>query len=67
MKLDVTELDAQIKFLREQASRLRDLTAKPGNGWAEANARKMEKIVETLSEVRRDLQMTGMSGKRIGE
>lgn len=65
MRATVTELDAHIKFLREQASRLRDLTARPGNQWAESNARKMEAIVETLLEVRRDCQMTTMSGKRL--
>lgn len=67
MKPTVTSLDGQIKFMREQASRLRDLAARPGNRWAEQNAAKMEGIVETLSVLRRDLQMTGMNGKRIGE
>lgn len=67
MKASVEKLDSQIKFMREQASRLRDLCARPGNRWAEQNATKMEQIAEVLAEVRRDLQMTGMNGKRIDE
>ena len=65
MRIDVIELDEQIKFLREQSARLRNLAAQPGAQWAEANARKMDKIVETLTKLRRDMQMTTMSSKRI--
>lgn len=65
MRANVSELDQQIKFLREQASRLRDLAARPGARWAEVNARKMDDIVKVLEELRRDHQMTGMNGKRI--
>lgn len=60
------QLDGQIKFIREQASRLRDLSARGGAKWAEHNAHKMDQIAETLTEVRRELQMTGMNGQRIG-
>ena len=67
MKTNVIVLDGQIKFLREQASRLRDMTARPGNGWAEQNATKMDRIVDVLLEVRRDLQMTTLSGKPLEE
>lgn len=64
---DVTahELDEYIKFLREQAARLRDLSARQGGPWAEVNAAKMDKIATLLGSLRRDLQMTGMNGKRI--
>lgn len=66
LKVDIHELDEQIKFLGEQASRLRDLAARqPGSRWAESNARKMDKIAALLGELRRDQQMTGMNGKRI--
>ena len=65
MKTNVIILDAQIKFLRWQAEKLRDLAARPGNGWAAQNATNMERIADTLLEVRSDLQMTTMSGKRL--
>lgn len=67
MKTSVEKLDSQIKFMHEQASRLRVLAASPGNRWAEQNAAKMEQIAEVLIDARRDLQMTGMNGKKIGE
>lgn len=66
MRTTVSQLDSQIKFLREQAARLRDLTARPGQQWAERNAARMDEIAETLTEFRRDMQMTGMNGERIG-
>lgn len=65
MRIDVVEIDEQIKFLREQASRLRDLAARPGARWAEANARKMDKIIETLTQVRREFQMTTVGDRRL--
>lgn len=67
MRTSVEKLDSQIKFLCEQAARLRELTARPGQQWAEQNAAKMDAIAETLTELRRDLQMTGMNGKRIAD
>lgn len=59
------ELDAQIKFLREQASRLRSVATRPGQRWAEGSAARMDEIVETIMEFRREMMMTGMNGKRI--
>ncbi|HSV90876.1 MAG TPA: hypothetical protein VLH80_07235 [Nitrospiraceae bacterium] len=65
MKVDIHKLDEQIKFLRDQASRLDDLRAKPGNQWATRNADMMRGIAATLLDLRREQQMTGMSGKKI--
>jgi hypothetical protein len=63
MKLDIGKLDLHIRFLQNEVKSLRDLR----KVWSEAKAEKMNAIIETLTEVRRDQQMTGMNGKRIGE
>lgn len=63
MKLDIGKLDAHIRLLQNEAKSLRDLH----KVWAETKAEKMSAVIETLIEVRRDQQMTGMNAKRIGE
>lgn len=65
MKLNIEKLDEQVIFLNEQASRLDKLGEKPGNQWARRQAEMMRAIATTLTEVRREQQMTTMSGKRI--
>lgn len=65
MKLNVVTLDLQIKFLEEQAKRLEDLAARPGNSWAQRNADQMRGIKKLLEDLRREQQMTTMSGKPI--
>ena len=67
MKTNVTELDGYVRFIRAQAARLDELAKNRGVRWAEADAEKMRKIAEALLEVRRDLQMTTMSGKSLEE
>lgn len=65
MKVDVQKLDRQIKFLREQASRLDAMRTQSGTEWAIRNADMMRSIVDVLVEVRREHQMIGMDGKKI--
>lgn len=65
MKVDIPKLDRQIKFLNEQAVRLDSLRAQPGNQWATRNSDMMLSIVAVLVELRREHQMTGMSGRKI--
>lgn len=61
----VSDIDQHVKFLQEQAERLEQLGEERSYRWAEVNARQMRDIVKTLLEVRRDLQMTTLSGKRM--
>lgn len=65
LDIKVTELDDQVKFLNEQADRLEQLARERSYRWAEVQARTMRKIRDTLLQVRREMQMTAMSGKRI--
>jgi hypothetical protein len=60
-KLDTTLLDAQIAFLRREINRLGSLDAP----WADTTMTVLQGIVETLTTVRRQIAMTGMSGKPI--
>lgn len=63
LHVDITKLDADIKFLRDEADRLRAMSG----AWAKSKAARFDEIVEFLVEVRRDHQMTGIGGKRIDE
>lgn len=65
MRLNIKELDEQVIFLNEQAVRLDRIGEKPGNQWARRQAEVMRAIAKTLTEVRREQQMTTMSGRRI--
>lgn len=57
------ELDKQIRFCADEVQDLRKKYA--NTPWAVRKAKMLEKIVETLTDVRRGLVMTGMSGKRL--
>ena len=60
---DVTKLDKHIEFLRGEARYLR--TSQPKAQWALTKANRFDEVADALVEVRREKQMTGMSGKRI--
>lgn len=59
-KIDVAKIDQHLTFLRREVSRLGEHA---GTGWAERNLTEMKSIIETLTEMRRAMQMTTMSGK----
>lgn len=65
MKHDIALLDRQIKFLQEQAVRLRSGYATAQ--WAQAQANMFDGIRETLRVIRQEQQMTGLGGKRLEE
>jgi len=66
MRLDVQELDRHVITLREQAERLEKLSGERGYKWAEVQARQLRRIADFLLNIRREHQMTGMNGQRIG-
>jgi hypothetical protein len=59
--VDVEKIDQHLKFLRAEIEQL-DGRAEV---WAARKKRALESIVDTLAEVRRDKQMTTISGKRL--
>jgi len=59
--VDVATIDHHLKFLRSEIDYLR----KRSEEWAQRKADEMESIVETLTLVRREKQMTGIAGRRI--
>lgn len=59
--IDVAKIDRQLAFLHEEIGRLRRMAPH----WAQVKAEKLEGVVETLIEVRREKQMTGLGGKQI--
>ena len=61
--IDVSRLDRDITFLRDEAKRLRNMEGPPQ--WALTKANRFDETADTLVMVRRDQQMTGMSGRRI--
>lgn len=60
-KLDVPRLDKHIERIRGESDRLRALKMR----WAESRAAQWDELLEDLQDLRRDMQMTGMHGKRI--
>lgn len=58
------ELDRGIKFLADEATRLRS-SEQGRQYWAMQKCKSMDDIREILRKVRQNQQMTGMSGKRI--
>lgn len=58
---EVATIDRHLTFLRSEIEYLR----KRSEEWAQNKAANLESIAETLTQVRRDKQMTGMAGKRI--
>lgn len=65
MALNITELDEHVVFLREQADRLEKLADERKYRWATIQSKRMRKIAQMLLDIRRDQQMTTMSGQRI--
>ena len=63
--IPVAQLDKHLRFVREEAQRLRDM--KPMPQWAYGKALRFDELGDALVEIRRDVQMTGMDGKRIEE
>jgi hypothetical protein len=63
MNLTVKELDEHMKFLQTEASRLRSMHSNAS--WAFDKADKMEKIGGILRDLRSEIQMTGLGGKKI--
>ena len=61
--LDIDELDRYLKFLQDQATRLR--RSYPKERWAQSNADNFMAIHEILRELRQQQQMRGVGG-RIG-
>lgn len=59
--IDVPKLDRQIAFLQAEMRRLRGMSA----GWALDKAARYEEIVETLTQMRKQKQMTGFLGRPI--
>lgn len=58
-KFDINLLDAQIGFLRREATRVEAFS------WGASPARVMNGIIDVLTTVRRQTAMTGMSDKPI--
>lgn len=63
MRAEVTveSLDRQIAFLNGEMRRLRGMSA----AWALDKAARYEEIIETLTSVRKQKQMTGFMGRPI--
>jgi hypothetical protein len=63
IKIDARDLDGHLGFLRNEISVLR----RQDKPWAETKADRLEKIMAIIADLRREKQMTGISGKRIDE
>lgn len=59
--IELDTLDRHLAFLSQETTRLR----KRGERWADGMAERLAAIAETLTEVRRQKQMTGVGGRRI--
>lgn len=60
--VDIETLDRHLAFLNHETGRLRRRQER----WADGTAERLEAIAETLTQVRRQKQMTGLSGREIG-
>lgn len=58
---EIEKLDKQLAFLRNEISYLRQ----QGKHWAERKADDLERVMVTVSNVRREKQMAGIGGGRI--
>lgn len=64
MTISLEELDRGIKFLADEAARLRN-SEQGKQYWAQSKCKSMDDIREILRTVRQNQQMTGIAGKRV--
>lgn len=64
IRIDLQRLERHIAFCASESSRLRKMHA--GAPWAQRQADTFDDLKEFLLEVRRDHQMRGINGTRIG-
>jgi hypothetical protein len=61
--IDVLTIDGHIEFLRNESSKLRQISER----WAVTKVAQYNRVIETLTALRQDKQMRGMNGARIDQ